>query len=158
MHYTNGVEKANSLVKTCNRKISLYGAMQSLYEKNKMFALQYIMATDGLKISYRSAADQTQHSNSSLKRKPQQEPVKDNECSFGPPDKKQHFGTMQGKKSRKARESLRQMIEKKRHQTKIKKLKCCMWMASGTKDGYLVSILTQENGKLNFMMITKQQK
>ena len=26
--------------------------MQSLYEKDKMFALQYITATDGLKISY----------------------------------------------------------------------------------------------------------
>jgi len=47
--------------------------MQSLYEKDKMFALQYITATDGLKISYRSAADQTQHSNSALKRKAQQD-------------------------------------------------------------------------------------
>ena len=66
---TNGVERANSLAKTCDRKISLYGAMQSLYEKDKMFALQYITATDGLKISYQGAADQTKRSNSSLKRK-----------------------------------------------------------------------------------------
>jgi len=38
-----------------------------------------------------------------LKRKARQEPIKDNECSFGPPDKKQHFGTMQEKKSRKSK-------------------------------------------------------
>jgi len=47
--------------------------MQSLYEKDKIFALQYITATDGLKISYHSAADQTQGSNSALKRKAQQD-------------------------------------------------------------------------------------
>ena len=62
-----------------------------------MFALQYITATDGLKTSYRSAADQTQRSNSALKRKARQEVVKDNECSFGPPDKKQHFSSVKGK-------------------------------------------------------------
>jgi len=33
-----------------------------------------------------------------------------------------------------------------------------MTMTSGTEDGYLVSILTQENGKYNFMMTMKQQK
>ena len=43
--------------------------MQSLYEKDKMSVLQYTTATDGFKISYRSAADQTQCSNSALKGK-----------------------------------------------------------------------------------------
>jgi len=107
------VENANSLAKTCGRKIILW-AVQSLYEKDKMFALQYITATDGLKISYWIATDQTQHSNSSLKRKAQQELIKDAECSFGSPDKKQHFGTMQGKKSRKS-------LGKSRAEEKIRK-------------------------------------
>jgi len=40
---TNGVERANSLAKDGdNRKIFLFCAMQSLYEKDKMFAMQYI--------------------------------------------------------------------------------------------------------------------
>ena len=59
--------------------------------------------TDGLKVSYRSAVDQTQHSNLALKRKAQKETSKDIECSFGPPDKKQHFGSVQGKKSKKGK-------------------------------------------------------
>ena len=37
---TNGVERVNGLAKSCNRKLSLYGAMQSLYENDKAFALQ----------------------------------------------------------------------------------------------------------------------
>ena len=47
---------------------------------------------------------------------------------------------------------------KEKHQKVLKKMKYCMPMASGTKDGYLVSILTQENGKYNFMTTMKQQK
>ena len=88
---TNGVERANGLAKTCDRKISLYGAMQSLYEKDKRFALQYIAATDRLKISYRSSGDLAQHFASVLKRKAMQAVIKDTDCSFRPPDKKQHF-------------------------------------------------------------------
>ena len=98
---TNGVERANSLAKTSDRKISLYGAMQSLYEKDKMFALQYITATDGLKISYRSDVDQAQRSNSAFKRKAQQEAHKDIQCLFGPPDKRQHFDSAPRKESKK---------------------------------------------------------
>ena len=98
---TNGVERANSLAKTSDRKISLYGAMQSLYEKDKMFALQYITATEGLKISYRSDVDQAQRSNSAFKRKTQHEAHKDIQCLFGPPDKRQHFDGAPRKESKK---------------------------------------------------------
>ena len=90
--------------------------MQSLYEKDKMFALQYITATDGLKISYHSAADLKQRSNSTINRKAQQQLVKDSECSFGPPDKKQHFDTMEEKKAKKAKESASQIMQKKKQQ------------------------------------------
>ena len=44
---TNGVERTNCLAKRGGQKSSLYAAMQSLYEKDKMFALQYIAAEDG---------------------------------------------------------------------------------------------------------------
>jgi len=103
---TNGVERANGLAKTCDRKISLYGAMQSLYEKDKMFVLQYIAATDGLKISYRSSADLAQRSASALKRKATQAIIKDTDCSFGPPDKKQHFVAKTKKPNEKAKSSV----------------------------------------------------
>ena len=56
-----------------------------------MFALQYITATNALKISYRGDVDQVQHSNSAFKRKALQEAHKDVQCLFGPPDKRQHF-------------------------------------------------------------------
>ena len=48
---TNGVERANYSAKSGGHKLSLYAAMQSLYEKDKMFALQYIAAEDGSKIT-----------------------------------------------------------------------------------------------------------
>ena len=41
--YTNGVERANASAKSVGHKPSLYAAMQSLYEKDKLFALQYII-------------------------------------------------------------------------------------------------------------------
>jgi len=70
----------------------LYAATQSLYEKDKIFTLEYISTADGLKTSYRSSIDQHRRSNAALKRKTRQEKVPDDkECSFGPPDKKQHF-------------------------------------------------------------------
>ena len=49
------MKRANSLAKDGDSKgISLYCAMQSLYEKDKVFALQYI-ATDGdSKVTYHS--------------------------------------------------------------------------------------------------------
>ena len=56
---TNGVERANYSAKSGGHiKLSLYAAMQSLYEKDKMFALQYIVAEDGSKITYRSPVDE----------------------------------------------------------------------------------------------------
>ena len=39
---TNGVERAKASAKSVGHKPSLYTAMQSLYEKDKLFALQYI--------------------------------------------------------------------------------------------------------------------
>ena len=82
--------------------------MQSLYE-DKIFALQYITATDGLKISYHSAADQTQGSNSALKKQKKTLSA----CLVHWLDKKQHFDAMQGKKGKKGKESVRSMIQKK---------------------------------------------
>ena len=64
---TNGVERVNGLAKSCNRKLSLYEAMQSLYENDKAFALQYITENDGVKTSYRSAPDLAQRSKAALK-------------------------------------------------------------------------------------------
>ena len=50
---TNGLERANGLVKSGTSKISLFAAMQSLYEKDKMFALQYLAVSEiSSKISY----------------------------------------------------------------------------------------------------------
>jgi hypothetical protein len=37
---TNGVERANCLAKSGQNRSGLYAAMQSLYEKDKMFSLQ----------------------------------------------------------------------------------------------------------------------
>ena len=48
---TNGVERANSLAKGGDTR--LFCVMQSLYEKDKMFA---IAAKGGSKITYRSEA------------------------------------------------------------------------------------------------------
>ena len=87
---TNGVERANCSAKSGGHKPSLYAAMQSLYEKDKMFALQYIAAEDGYKIMYRSRVDEEQRSQVAVRRK-QQKNVCDKSASFGPPDKCQHF-------------------------------------------------------------------
>ena len=51
----NGVERGNSLAKDGDSKgISLYCAMQSLYEKDKVFALQYTAADGDSKVTYHS--------------------------------------------------------------------------------------------------------
>ena len=56
-----------------------------------MFALQYIAANDGIKVSYRSPLDEQQRSNAAIKRKLRSRISQDNESLLGPPDKKQHF-------------------------------------------------------------------
>ena len=56
-----------------------------------------------MKTSYRSAPDLVQHSNAAVKRKVRQSSAKDSECSFGPPDKKQHFNLVPGKKGKKSK-------------------------------------------------------
>ena len=49
----NGVERANLLAKNGDSKRKfLYCTMQSLYDKDKVFALQYIAADSGSKVSY----------------------------------------------------------------------------------------------------------
>ena len=65
---TNGVERANYSAKSGGHKLSLYAAMQFLYEKDKMFALQYIAAEDGSKITYRSPIED-QRSQAAVRRK-----------------------------------------------------------------------------------------
>lgn len=64
--------------------------MQSLYEKDKLFALQYIAAVSGTKITYRSPMDEEQRSQASIKRK-RQNKIVDKSASYGPPDKSEHF-------------------------------------------------------------------
>ena len=56
----NGVERINSATKSGGQKQSLYAAMQSLYEKDKVFVLQYIASEEGSKISYRGVRDEEQ--------------------------------------------------------------------------------------------------
>jgi len=41
--------------------------MQSLYEKDKVFALQYIAAEGGSKITYRGTMDEKQRSQAAMK-------------------------------------------------------------------------------------------
>ena len=60
------------------------------YKEDKMFVLQYITATDGLKISYHIAVDLKQCSNSTFKRKAQWQPINDTESLLGPPEL-QHY-------------------------------------------------------------------
>ena len=67
---TNGVERANSLAKDGDSKgISLYYAMQSLYEKDKVFALQYIAADGGSKVTYCSEISEEQRMKFACKRR-----------------------------------------------------------------------------------------
>ena len=69
-------------------------AMQSLYEKDKMFALQYIAAEDGSKITYRSPVDEEQRSQAAVHMRRKKQDVCDKNASYisyGPPDKRQHF-------------------------------------------------------------------
>ena len=67
---TNGVERANGLAKSGTSKISLFAAMQSLYEKDKMFALQYLAASEiSSKISYPSSQEDERRGQSSLQNK-----------------------------------------------------------------------------------------
>ena len=95
---TNGVERANSLAKDGDSKRkSLYCAMQSLYEKDKVFALQYIALMVALKyVSYCSEISEEQRMKAAYKRKARQVAVKDSTASLGPPDKKQHFDNSHG--------------------------------------------------------------
>ena len=85
---TNGVERINSATKSGGQKQSLYAAMQSLYEKDKVFVLKYIAS--GSKMSYRGVRDEEQRSQAAVKRK-RSINVNDKNASFGPPDKNQHF-------------------------------------------------------------------
>ena len=99
---TNGVERANGLAKSGTSKISLFAAMQSLYEKDKMFALQYLAASEiSSKISYRSAQEDERRGQSSLQNKQKQKNT-DASANFGPPDKNEHFQPPQSKKIKKS--------------------------------------------------------
>ena len=56
---TNGVERVNGLSKSSgNSPLPLYMAMQSLYEKDKVFAVQQLVAKEGSKISYRDTSEE----------------------------------------------------------------------------------------------------
>jgi len=76
-----------------------------------MFALQHVTATDELKISFQSTANQTQHFNSSVEKHGKNQ-LKTLSAHLVHQTRKTS-GIMQGKKSRKAKENLRWMIQKK---------------------------------------------
>ena len=57
---TNGVEHVNSSTKGGWQKHSLYAALESLYEKDKVFVIQYMATEGGSKITYRGALDEMQ--------------------------------------------------------------------------------------------------
>ena len=58
------------LAKSGTSKISLFAAMQSLYKKDRMFALQYLAASEiSSKISYRSSQEDERREQSSLQNK-----------------------------------------------------------------------------------------
>ena len=93
---TNGVERANSLSKSGGNKQSLFASMQSLYERDKMFALQHISAAEnGSKISYRDTSEEICRAQSYSRRKSQQYST-DKRADFGPPDKTEHFSSHTG--------------------------------------------------------------
>ena len=133
---TNGVERANSSAKSGGQK-SLYAAMQSLCEKDKMFALQFIAAEEGSKITYRSPLDEEHRSQVAIKRK-QQKSICDKNASFGPSVSilmtmtlKSHQGVREGKYVK----LVRKMTSPTRDNTIIrKKWRSCMLMAFGIVD------------------------
>ena len=68
--------------------------MQSLYEKDKIFTLQYIAAAEnGAKISYRSSQEEKHREDSSQRGRKRQECDRDIHAQFGPPDKCEHFSS-----------------------------------------------------------------
>ena len=72
---TNGVERANYSAKSGTKKPSLliYAAMQTLYEKYEIVALQralqYTAAEDGSEITYRNPMDEQERSQAAVKQK-----------------------------------------------------------------------------------------
>ena len=67
------MERANSLAKDGDSKRkSLYCAMQSLYEKDEVLALQYIAADGGSKTTYRSETSEEHWMKAACKRKARQ--------------------------------------------------------------------------------------
>ena len=67
-------------------KLSLYATMQSLYEKDKMFALQYIAAEGGYKIT----VDEEKCSQDAVRRRQQKNSLRQT-CILWTPDKQEHF-------------------------------------------------------------------
>ena len=62
----NGAVHVNSSTMSGGQKHSLYAAMQFLYEKEKVFALQYIASEEGSKISYRATLDENQSAKAAI--------------------------------------------------------------------------------------------
>lgn len=83
------------LAKSGQIRPGLYAAMQSLYEKDKMFALQYVAAAEnGSKISYRTPQEEDRRSQCSSKRIKGKQSITDKSAKFGPPDKNEHYITL----------------------------------------------------------------
>ena len=76
-------------VETQCSPLRLYMAMQSLYEKDKVFAVQQLVAKEGSKISYRDTSEEP-------KLLPELKLERKNilcltDSEYGPPNKAQHF-------------------------------------------------------------------
>jgi hypothetical protein len=148
----NGVERANCSAKSGGHKPSLYAAMQSLYEKDKMFALQYIAAEDGSKITYRSPLDEEQRSQAAVRRRQQKmivikmhlmDPLISMSILKILIRKRYSQEVREGKWIlRTARKTMKTATL---HPVIEKMLKYCMLMECGIEDGYR-SISKQENG------------
>ena len=140
---TNGIERANYSAKSGGHiyiKLSLYAAMQSLYEKDKMFALQYIAAEDGSKITYRSPVDEEHAALTSCCEKKKAEGyVCDKNASYGPPINISILKILKYSQEIRERKWIRIVMKTmkapKRHPVINKKLKYFMLMGCGTEDG-----------------------
>ena len=144
---TNGVECTICLAKRGGQKSSLYAAMQSLYEKDKMFALQYIAAEDG--------STEIQSMKSNTHKLPQKGSNRrmcvikmhllDHLISVSilmTLTQKSYPEVKEGKWMRMARKTMKAATL---HTVINEKLKYCMLTESGIEDGYHYITLKQEN-------------
>jgi len=67
--------------------------MQSLYEKDKVFAVQHLVAKERSKISYRDTSEEARRAQTAARAEARKKKhsLSDRDSEYGPPDKAQHF-------------------------------------------------------------------